>query len=181
MPATTEFFNRKADAPSGLHARCKQCVRDYHKQWRKSPSGAASTRKTYEKKGTLPRPAISALACARCKVEKPATAEFFYRNAKNATGWGSYCKGCHKPLAKAWKRSHRYKITPDEFHSLTQKHQSCAICKLPFNGSPQVDHCHVTGKVRGLLCYKCNTLLGHADDSPEILESAIRYLKEHGN
>lgn len=41
-----------------------------------------------------------------------------------------------------------------------------------------VDHCHATGKVRGLLCHHCNAGLGHLKDSKEILERAIRYLDE---
>lgn len=41
-----------------------------------------------------------------------------------------------------------------------------------------VDHCHQTGKIRGLLCQKCNMALGLLNDSVEILETAIRYLKK---
>jgi hypothetical protein len=55
----------------------------------------------------------------------------------------------------------------------------CAIC----GGAPKenrklaVDHDHKTGRIRGLLCHKCNTSLGGFQDSPDILRSAIRYLK----
>lgn len=41
-----------------------------------------------------------------------------------------------------------------------------------------VDHCHETNKIRGLLCGKCNTLLGNAADSIEILEASIEYLQK---
>lgn len=65
----------------------------------------------------------------------------------------------------------------------------CAICKsfetalhaqigMPRNMA--IDHCHESGKVRGLLCSKCNTALGCFKDSAGILENAIAYLKKHG-
>lgn len=40
-----------------------------------------------------------------------------------------------------------------------------------------IDHCHKTGKVRGLLCKTCNTGIGHLKDDPNILRSAINYLE----
>lgn len=56
----------------------------------------------------------------------------------------------------------------------------CLICKEPeriSNRSLSVDHCHKTGDVRGLLCSDHNALLGFAQDSILILESAIMYLQ----
>ena len=55
----------------------------------------------------------------------------------------------------------------------------CAICKKkPDEGKPLcVDHCHVTGKVRGLLCHKCNMVLAFGNDDPDILRAAIAYLQ----
>lgn len=58
----------------------------------------------------------------------------------------------------------------------------CAICKQPpaeVNGLV-VDHNHVTGEVRGLLCSPCNTALGLFKDSPDIIDSAVAYLEEKG-
>jgi hypothetical protein len=42
-----------------------------------------------------------------------------------------------------------------------------------------VDHCHTTGKVRGLLCSTCNTALGSFQDNPAYLKAAIHYLESH--
>jgi len=56
----------------------------------------------------------------------------------------------------------------------------CAICgkhQTEFKKSLCIDHSHLTGKVRGLLCSSCNLILGHAFDKPDILEKAIAYLK----
>lgn len=56
----------------------------------------------------------------------------------------------------------------------------CKICKDIDHAYDnfQVDHCHTTGKIRGLLCHLCNKGLGHFKDSPQLLEKAIAYLKE---
>jgi len=65
----------------------------------------------------------------------------------------------------------------------------CAICDKPEIAKDRggtlrrlaVDHCHDTGKVRGLLCTKCNMILGGVNDSPAILKEAIRYLDKFSN
>jgi len=44
-----------------------------------------------------------------------------------------------------------------------------------------VDHCHSSGKVRGLLCHHCNTALGKFQDSVEVLSSAIDYLRKNND
>jgi hypothetical protein len=64
---------------------------------------------------------------------------------------------------------------------LAAQNGRCAIC--PREISPEiarslhVDHCHKTGRVRGLLCRKCNLGLGNYDDTPEHLEKAAAYLR----
>jgi hypothetical protein len=54
----------------------------------------------------------------------------------------------------------------------------CKICKMKadLHNELCVDHCHKTGKVRGLLCRQCNTGLGNFRDNTELLKSAIKYL-----
>jgi len=73
-----------------------------------------------------------------------------------------------------------YGVTLQEYASLfDQQGGVCAICK----GKPDiwntlaVDHCHVTGRIRGLLCNKCNSILGLAKDQPGLLVKACRYLQ----
>lgn len=66
---------------------------------------------------------------------------------------------------------------------LALQNGSCKICKahVPGGGGTwKVDHDHATGKVRGLLCHKCNVGLGLFNDSPSLLKAAARYLQNSG-
>ena len=60
--------------------------------------------------------------------------------------------------------------------SLKQNH-ACAICGRVMKDKLFLDHCHKSGKLRGLLCCTCNSGLGMFKDNPELLDNAIRYLK----
>jgi len=78
----------------------------------------------------------------------------------------------------------KYGISLDEYNQLVESQgDSCAICGTTDKGVARgkfrywsVDHNHATGEVRGLLCQKCNVLLGMAKDDISILEKAIEYL-----
>ena len=78
-----------------------------------------------------------------------------------------------------------YNMTPEDYDELLEKQNGCcAICKTQDSGHNMtehllVDHDHITGEVRGLLCCNCNWLLGKAkaDDGNTLLISALFYLK----
>ena len=81
---------------------------------------------------------------------------------------------------------HRYGITGEEYEKLLEAQNCrCKICGTtePGNkaGSFVVDHDHDSKEVRGLLCFACNIMLGHAKDNVETLSSAIRYLEVKRN
>jgi len=70
--------------------------------------------------------------------------------------------------------------------ALTKQGHVCAICKeVGFKMKDShytglnLDHCHKTGKARGLLCHNCNRGLGLFQDNPEVLERAAKYVREH--
>lgn len=72
----------------------------------------------------------------------------------------------------------RYGLTVTAFEALVAAQMGqCAICGIVPQDRMVVDHCHETGKVRGLLCRPCNAGLGIFRDSPSILEAAIAYLR----
>ena len=78
--------------------------------------------------------------------------------------------------------SRKYGISKSEVEALFKK-TKCQICysDISFDNKnqfqwPNIDHCHSTGKVRGVLCGYCNNMLGKAKDDIETLESAISYL-----
>lgn len=61
-----------------------------------------------------------------------------------------------------------------------QQNHKCKICGKIDEQNKQlcVDHYHSTGKIRGLLCHKCNRALGAFKDNIDIIENAIKYLKD---
>lgn len=79
----------------------------------------------------------------------------------------------------------RYNKTEEEVVAMMNHQQGCcAICGESLDHAEIrdtaycIDHCHTTGKVRGLLCNYCNTMIGLAKDDPSILQNAIIYLRE---
>jgi hypothetical protein len=81
------------------------------------------------------------------------------------------------------KRKHiwtKYRLRPDDVLRMyeKQKHQ-CGVCLKDLSLSEvNIDHDHVTNKVRGIVCFHCNLMLGHARDNVETLARAITYLKQ---
>jgi len=101
------------------------------------------------------------------------------------------CVGCRRENASKYRaknkdtirlkgRAARYKVSLDYILSLFELQENrCAICRSPIEfDNSRIDHNHETGKVRGILCVSCNTGIGLLQDSPEVLESAAKYLKK---
>lgn len=137
--------------------------------------------------------------CSKCKSTQPLDNFSNSRNSKR-----SDCKDCNSKYRKKnnkrrlaylkdWakknpekvreqKYRHRYGIDISEYNRLLEEQGgSCKICKSKDKKRKNaeffaVDHCHKTGKVRGLLCYNCNSGLGKFKDDPELVEKALSYL-----
>ena len=90
-----------------------------------------------------------------------------------------------KKALREYNRMVNYGLTPDRFNSmLKEQNNKCKLClvefdELAFNYTLNVDHCHTTNKVRGLLCSLCNRGLGQFKDNIERLTQAINYLQEN--
>jgi hypothetical protein len=78
------------------------------------------------------------------------------------------------------KRLRKYGVSDDDVRVMLERQMhACGICYDSIDIRAHVDHDHKTGRVRGLLCTRCNTMLGHARDDIANLTAAIGYLK-HG-
>jgi hypothetical protein len=104
-----------------------------------------------------------------------------------------YCRECHKTAcnkrwhARDWldrwaSRNYKYGVTKEYLIELYQKQDGkCKICnEVPSTQRGlHVDHCHESGKVRGLLCHGCNVALGSFKDDPNLLNKAIEYIRSN--
>lgn len=131
--------------------------------------------------------------CSTCREAKPLTA--FVKSPVHRDGYHGVCKPCRNAQRKAkgrtetpeqqrrWNLKGQYGISIEDYDAMLAKQDGlCAICGTPADesthGKLHVDHCHATGKVRGLLCSACNPALGLFRDEIERLQAAIRYLEE---
>lgn len=82
------------------------------------------------------------------------------------------------------QKSYLYGLSKDQFMELVEaQNTACASCGDDATGaeqSLQVDHCHNTLEIRGLLCSGCNTAAGWLDDDPERAEKLAKYLRSNG-
>lgn len=105
--------------------------------------------------------------CQNCR-EVIDLSDFLIDNRNNKHK--SYCSLCRKRI----RATSLYKITNEEYDKL-QKQKYCNICGK--EDELHIDHCHTTGKVRGMLCRLCNSALGVFGDNIEGLQKALEYLK----
>lgn len=113
--------------------------------------------------------------CPRCGQTDRS---MFYESMKGA----SYCKRCHKDACYRARLKKIGLTLADQAHIANEQGNKCAICKqeAKLQGrSLHQDHNHASGKPRGLLCGKCNQLLGWAHDDPARLRAAADYLDGH--
>lgn len=82
--------------------------------------------------------------------------------------------------SRASQLKFRYGLSVEDYTALLESQNSCcAVCSTPQPGgmgSWHVDHCHDTGRIRGLLCSTCNVGIGMFKDSPDLLAAAVAYL-----
>lgn len=129
--------------------------------------------------------------CKQCETEK--SSDMFQKDISKKGGFRPECKEC-----TAKNRKERYnpasnrrnnlqktfgKGVLDTYQELFDKQEGvCAICSSAENGRYKhlsIDHCHDSGKIRGLLCNNCNRGIGLLKDNPELLRKAAEYVETH--
>ena len=123
--------------------------------------------------------------CYKCKRRKSLSA-FNKSSTPRSDGYQSYCRRCQVAGHRAYLFKKKYGITIEHYESLLRKQGgACSVCKKPETATARtgvvrrlnVDHCHDTGKVRGLLCVACNVAIGMACDDPKRLRALADYLE----
>lgn len=145
--------------------------------------------------------------CKKCKEEK--SLENFTRRKIYSDGLDIYCKSCKNKTKRLWTlnnkdkiktynkqtrykypyevakfRERKYGLTLEAYNRmLVNQEYNCGLCLEPLKSSGRicVDHDYITGKVRSILCIKCNTGLGMFNESAEALRNAADYLDNHRN
>lgn len=138
--------------------------------------------------------------CRICKLEKPL--EDFHKARTTKDRLMTRCRMCDHSAKQEYKTANyeririvernsylirTYGITLKEYQETNAvQNSTCAICSKPETAvylgklrSLSVDHNHTTGKVRGLLCQKCNTALGMLDENKNSIDNLISYLKRY--
>lgn len=127
--------------------------------------------------------------CSRCQQYKELGD--FSSNKCKIDGLNQECKECNrksqrkqrdKGNSRWWDLKKNFGITKDQYCAMLDKQEcKCAICGTKHIDEHKkrlhVDHCHTTGKIRGLLCNHCNLGIGHLKDDINILKNAIAYLE----
>lgn len=145
--------------------------------------------------------------CTKCGWTGPATIVNFGVATKTRTGLHSWCRACLRRLSadhakklrqenpEAVRAKRRGKIRSERAGHLLRMYgldaetyanmlsAQRARCARPGCGAPlieaNVDHCHATGKVRGILCFGCNSGIGHLADNLFGVIGAVAYLAKH--
>jgi len=128
--------------------------------------------------------------CVKCKTEKPFSD--FNRNSTRLDGRRTDCKSCQVKATFESRRRRkwfiRYGMTMETYQTLFDMQGGvCAICHKPETGKANngktrllaVDHCHENGNIRGLLCGKCNRIIGELGDDPLLFRAMADYLDHY--
>lgn len=169
----------------GIRSRCRNCIASHQREKRSQARGTPA--RSYK-----PRPVCDienkTKECSTCRIVK--SFEYFSKHKRGRGGLLSECKECnnkrqrklYKPVKDParkfeWMLSHKYGLSVQQYQDmLSAQNGLCWICQCDM-AKPFIDHCHATGRVRGLLCHLCNIGLGVFKDRPESLERAMAYLR----
>lgn len=159
-----DLFYPEAHKLGGRSTRCIKCITEIRRSKRRSEG----RRELYYGFCDVDK---QIKECSKCKVVLP-----FDAFTKDINSRGGVCSQCRK-CVREYDRMKSYGLTPAQHRAMIEKQRGmCAICENIMDAH-HVDHCHDTGKVRGLLCGQCNQALGLFKDNQRSLARAIDYLK----
>jgi len=125
---------------------------------------------------------VTLRVCFACKVEKHI--DLFSTNRREKLGKSYRCKECSKQQSAEFREKNyslvyarKFKTDVETIEKVLSR-RVCDICgdEPPIDKRNPIDHCHTTGKIRGLLCWNCNKGLGAFRDNKQLLQKAINYL-----
>ena len=165
--SSDSFYSNKRNN-NGKNGSCKACCKKQQ-----------AARLLRNKQNNLANPKdISSLKkiCPRCKLEKSLSS--YTKNIHTVDGRASKCRDCSNFL----KRLKTHKISAEKYNELLVKQNfNCSGCSVSLDSLKSkdvcIDHCHVYGHVRGILCNNCNLILGLACDDAKTLGKLAGYLR----
>ncbi|MFD7294425.1 endonuclease VII domain-containing protein [Streptomyces sp. NPDC059897] len=163
LPVSTFAVNRSR--PDGLQANCRECAAAFYKR-RQETLGKSVREKVDVPEGHK--------LCRTCGEIKP-HAEW-HRNASASDGLSTKCKACRAIQGRQDHLKRNYGLTEAQRDEMVAS--QVGICVICLNApAVHVDHCHETGRVRGVLCFNCNSAIGKLGDDPDTVRRAAAYLE----
>lgn len=151
-------FVRSKGRKDGRYPHCKECVQKYAAGWRRRPA-VIKRNKAYQ----------------RLHGRRP-------KRVAQIRAWQTRLRESGITEQRRLGLKHKYGLTEDAYLAMWRGQDGrCATCTIPFKSHTksdvEVDHCHATKKVRGLLCDRCNRVLGFVSDNVDTLRRMIEYLE----
>ncbi|MFG3048454.1 endonuclease VII domain-containing protein [Streptomyces sp. NPDC048202] len=162
-------FARDRNRGDGLQPYCRECVAKY---------SASHYRRRREAMGKPVRESVDVPSghklCRACGEVKPHSE--WHRNASASDGLSTRCRACRAAYGRQDHLKRNYGLSESERDALIASQGGvCCIC---LSAPPaHVDHCHETGRVRGVLCFSCNAALGQLRDRPDAIRRAAAYVE----
>ena len=186
-------FTKKRSYKDGLDSRCRGCWSNIRNSQDQAKRAELENMKF---KGYR--------VCPKCN--RTLLVSDFYKNIQTKDKLDSSCKPCQKEYVRDWQKKNKDRFNSyqrewrhrnKEKYGLTSKYSKvlkkyglsreeydkllaqthCTICNADLTErKPALDHCHRTGRLRGILCGQCNRGLGLFYDNPETLKKAAEYL-----
>lgn len=138
---------------------------------------------TQMKKWRKENPAEAKLVGYRYRIKNPYKIKEFNKKSADKRNSTPELKEKYRKYLREKHLNRKFGLSIEEYDKIFIKQNgNCSICGInrsKLNRNLAVDHNHSTGKIRDLLCTKCNTILGGANDDINILQKAIIYLRKH--